>query len=83
MTKHVRFVKLPKTERCSIDRWAPFDSLTSRLGLHSVVYRNARAVALLWGHFVQAMRLRYWENLKRIPLFPQGIQKSQRTQPFC
>eukprot|EP00210_Caulerpa_lentillifera_P009696 g9251.t1 len=45
-----------------------FDTLTSRFALHCVVYRNARAVALLWGHFVQAIRLHFWEKLQLIPV---------------
>ena len=79
MTKHVDDsyslahkdkVSTQGLRRCPLSRMLPLDSLTARLGLHAVVYRNARAVALLWSHFIQVIRLHYWEKLKHIPLFP-------------
>jgi len=69
MTQHVEYADM---ENRILGRVVPLDSLTSRLGLHSVVYRNARAVSLLWTHFVQKVRLHYWEKLKQIPLIPLG-----------
>lgn len=44
-----------------------------RLALHSLVFSNARAVALLWSRFVRELRFQHWEALTPLPRMPGAL----------
>lgn len=53
-----------------------------RLALHALVFGNARAVAVLWSHFVHELRFRHWETLTPLPHMP-GPQPPLTWRPHA
>ncbi|GMH42664.1 hypothetical protein BSKO_10583 [Bryopsis sp. KO-2023] len=83
MTDHVHYADLNREfeKACALSSMAPFDSLFCRLALHAVVYKNPRAVSLLWGHFVHAIRRKHWEPLNLLPFMADGGMDSLAEPP--
>ena len=53
-----------------LPRAAPPGSLLGRLALHCGTFGNARAIAILWKRFIEAVRLQHWEERALLPRMP-------------